>query len=351
MKPLTVGILGCGHIAPQHVHAWRRDPRFELRGVFDLDLEAARRRISDSRAAIIFESSERLIAECDVVDICTPPTTHFPLITTAVKAGKHVVVEKPVVIEEAEWRQIKTLLQNHKRSFSVVHHMKFTRLVATVKRWLEAGRLGRLLRIESFFATHPSVDRMLTEEPHWSHALPGGRWFETLPHNLYLIHYFAGPLAVDHVTAVSTPAAPAGVGADEVTITLKGPETLGTIHFSANCRHNYRWAVLLGTRGVLRLDLLSGALAFDRISDHRSTRASGRLFLQSLAALARSPFDRASFLFDRLARRTPHARFVETLGEHLFEGGPLPTPLDEISYTVENTYAIGKAIDDRLSVQ
>ncbi len=345
MTQLTVGILGCGHIAPTHVRAWRKDSRFRVTGVFDLNRELAQSLTSRMAAGAVFDSSEQLIRESDVVDICTPPATHFPLIEAAIAERKHIVVEKPVVIDPAEWSRVLALLEHYDASFSVIHHMKFARAVRTAKQWLDEGRLGRLLRIETYFATHSYVDRMLGGEPHWSHGLPGGRWFETLPHNLYLTHHLAGPLRFDGVTATRTECAPGGVGVDEVIVSLAGPDILGTIHFSANCRHNYRWAVLIGSKGVLRMDLLSGALAFDRVPDSRATRVAGRLFLSALAALARAPADRALNIGDRLASWTPHARFVEHLGDHLCASSGPPTPMEEIQYTVENCYTIGAAIE------
>ena len=341
----TVGILGCGHIAPTHVRAWKKDSRFSVRGVFDLNHELAQGLASRMAAGAVFDSSEQLISDSDVVDICTPPATHFPLIEAAIAERKHIVVEKPVVIDEGEWRRVLALLEHHDASFSVIHHLKFTRTVRTARRWLDEGRLGRLLRIENYFATHADVDRMLGSEPHWSHSLPGGRWFETLPHDLYLTHYLAGPLRFEGVTVARTERVPGGVDVDEIVISLAGPETLATIHFSANCRHNYRWAVLIGSKGVLRMDLLSGALAFDHVPDSRAARFAGRLFLNSLTALARAPLDRALYVRDRLARWTPHARFIEHLGEHLSAGSGPPTPMEEIQYTVEHCFTIGAAIE------
>lgn len=99
----------------------------------------------------------------------------------------------------------------------------------------------------------------------------------------------------------------------------------------------------------MHLDLLSGAFAFDRIRDRRGTRAAGRLFLHSLASLARAPVDRGLHLLDRIASRTPHARFVAALGDHLFGTAPAPTSFEEIAYTIENTYAICNAIEEQAS--
>lgn len=349
-KPrLSVGILGCGHIAPTHVKAWRKAGRFRIAGVYDVQKDSAQKLSAALGAGVVFETSDDLISTCDVVDICTPPSTHSSLIEKAIGHQKHLVVEKPVVSDRSEWARLLEQLNGYSSTFTVIHHMKFIRAAQKAKQIIESGRLGRLLRIETYFATHVDTDRMLGDQPHWSHGLAGGRWFETLPHNLYLTHYLAGPLDFDRVTARSTNRAAQGVRADEIVVTLAGAETLGTIHFSANCRHNYRWAVLIGSEGVVRLDLLSGALAFDRVSDTRATRMAGRLFLNSLAALARAPVDRALVTKDRFLGWTPHARLVQQLELHLAGASARPTPFDEIRYTVENCFRIGAAIEDSLA--
>ncbi len=85
MKRVRVGMIGAGFAAKLHAHAWRR--------VYGVDVEIV---------ASASSSSERTAADViarpdvDVVDLCVPNHLHAPLAFDALRAGKHVVVEKPL---------------------------------------------------------------------------------------------------------------------------------------------------------------------------------------------------------------------------------------------------------------
>ena len=98
MTKIRVGLVGCGFVAELHMYALRR--------VYGVDVEvsgvAARGEhvvdfASRPRIPTVHRSSASLIAdrENDVVDICTPPNLHAAMIVEAMRAGKHVICEKP----------------------------------------------------------------------------------------------------------------------------------------------------------------------------------------------------------------------------------------------------------------
>jgi predicted dehydrogenase len=98
MTRIRVGLVGCGFVAELHMYALRR--------VYGLDVEV---RAVAARGAHVLDFARRhqipnahrsfaeLIAdrEIDVVDICTPPNLHAAMIVEAMRAGKHVICEKP----------------------------------------------------------------------------------------------------------------------------------------------------------------------------------------------------------------------------------------------------------------
>ena len=98
MTKIRVGLVGCGFVAELHMYALRR--------VYGVDVEvsgvAARGEhvvdfASRHRIPNVHRSFASLIAdrEIDVVDICTPPNLHAAMIVEAMRAGKHVICEKP----------------------------------------------------------------------------------------------------------------------------------------------------------------------------------------------------------------------------------------------------------------
>ena len=343
MKGLRIGLIGAGHIAASHLAAWRRSPGCELAGIFDVRRQAAEARARQYGVAAVYDEVAALVDGCDVVDVCTPPETHAEIVGAALAAGRHLLCEKPIVTDLAEWHRIVELLDGGKSKIAVVHNLKYVRSVRRARRWIEQGRIGRLLRLSRLFFTDPAGDRMLAR-PHWSHGLPGGRWFETLPHELYLIHQLMGPLEPVGVTTLSSGDAPLGVPADEVTIVFRGDGGLADVHYSANCGLNRRWLTLWGTEGSIAVDLLSDTAALARRRDSRWHRASGGL-LELAGRTARWPVDRASYLLGRLRGRSPHALLIEEFARYLLDGGPPPTPLEEIDYVVRTADRIGREID------
>lgn len=98
MAKVKVGLVGCGFVSELHMYAYRRVYGVDAavtavaaRG--DHVVEFARKH----GIATTYRSFEDLLADrdIDVVDICTPPMLHAAMIVAAVRAGKHVICEKP----------------------------------------------------------------------------------------------------------------------------------------------------------------------------------------------------------------------------------------------------------------
>ncbi|OYD06782.1 oxidoreductase [Paludifilum halophilum] len=82
--------------------------------------------------------------DLDLVVVATPNTLHYPLAEQALKAGKHVVVEKPFVIHADEGIALARLAQEKGRVLSVYHNRRWDNDFLTVKKWIEEGRLGNI---------------------------------------------------------------------------------------------------------------------------------------------------------------------------------------------------------------
>ncbi len=348
MSLRRVGLVGAGHIAATHARAWRRAQGFALAGVHDRERERAEQSARRFRLPAVFETFEELVEQVDVVDVCTPPDTHFPLARAAIVAGRDLLLEKPAVTELAHWQELSRLLEDSGSRLAVVHNLKFSRAVQRARRWIESGRIGKVLRLNREFLTHPSSDRMLNGG-HWSHRLPGGRWLETLPHELYLLHHLAGPMDLRAVVAASAAGSGTGAAADEVLITLERNGCLATIHYSASCRLNRRRLTVHGSEGWIEIELLSDSARLSRWRDARWRRAVGPQLQDGAATLGSWLPDRAGYLWQRLRGSTPHARLIRAFGDHLRGAATPPTPLAEIDYVIRNTDLIGRRIEEQLA--
>lgn len=101
---LKVGILGAGHLGKIHLRLLKElKKEYEVIGFYDSDRENAKKVNREFRVKA-FKKIEDLIAESDVIDIVTPTLSHFDCAMEAIKAHKHVFIEKPITntTEEAE---------------------------------------------------------------------------------------------------------------------------------------------------------------------------------------------------------------------------------------------------------
>lgn len=346
---MNVGIVGCGLISSAHLEAWSKTPGYSVRGVFDTRRDEATKRASEYGVGTVFEGLDQLIAECDIVDVCTPPQSHASIAEQALAAKRHLVMEKPVVTKVDDWDRISKLVNGTSSKIAVIHNIKFASSVQLAKRWVEQGRIGDVIRIHREFLTHPDADRMLVGEGHWSHSLPGGRWFETMPHELYLTHWFSGPLELSNVTVLSTPNAPKGAPADEVLVTLAGGRTISTFQFSANCRENRRTLTIQGTSGRIEVDLLSDFATLTRRGDSKLRRAVGRAIVDAGTTLLHAVPDRGRYGFEKLRKLSPHVKIINLLGRHLQGKAEEPTPIAEVDYAIRVGDQVGREIDRQVA--
>ena len=350
MSDLTVGLVGCGVISEAHLSAWKKTPGFSVRGVLDTNREQAVARARRFGVGRVYDALDDLIADCDVVDVCTPPASHATIAERALSHRRHLVMEKPMVTDVADWQRIRKLVAGTTTRIAVIHNLKFAHSVRTAKRWVTEGRIGKVLRIQREFLTHPSTDRMLVGDSHWSHKLPGGRWFETLPHELYLTHWFVGALELASVTTQCSAHAGPGAAADEVLVAMKGNDCISTFHFSGNCRENRRMFTIQGSEGRIVVDLLSDFATINSMKDGTWRRAMGRSLLEAGETVLRGAADRGRYGVQRLRRESPHSRIIQSLAKSLLGTGEEPTPLDEVDYVVKYSDLIGREIDRQVAV-
>ncbi|CAN5394884.1 Gfo/Idh/MocA family oxidoreductase [soil metagenome] len=121
---LKVGVLGVGHLGKFHLNNWKQIEGVQLVGFFDPNEENARA-VAEQYQLPRFEAAEKLIDDCDAVDIVAPTTYHFELAKSALKKGKHVFVEKPLANTMNEARELVKLAKEANVKFQVGHVERF----------------------------------------------------------------------------------------------------------------------------------------------------------------------------------------------------------------------------------
>src|SRR5579863_7926847 len=133
--------------------------------------------------------------DVDLVVIASPNESHFSLAAAALRAGKHVVVDKPFTVTLSEARSLAEIARRHKRILSVFHNRRWESEILATRAILETGVLGEVTHYESHIDRfRPVVRRRWREDPG-----PGaGLWFDLGPHLIdQALYLFGLPLSVN----------------------------------------------------------------------------------------------------------------------------------------------------------
>jgi predicted dehydrogenase len=119
--------------------------------------------------------------EIDLVVIASPNDSHAPLAELALRAGKHVVVDKPFALTFNEAKALTALATEQKLLLSVFHNRRFDADFLSLQHLLNSRQLGQVAHLESRFDRfRPQVRQRWREQ-----AGPGaGLWFDLGPHLL-----------------------------------------------------------------------------------------------------------------------------------------------------------------------
>ncbi len=146
MKDLKVAIVGTGgiyHLA--HGPAWRQIPQAHVIATCDIIKERAEQARAELGSEKCFASMEEMLDQdgIDLVDICTPHPTHADLAIQALRAGKHVICEKPMALDLDDAARMISVAREQKRHLYIGHTRRFDRRWVEVKEHLRAGRIGK----------------------------------------------------------------------------------------------------------------------------------------------------------------------------------------------------------------
>jgi predicted dehydrogenase len=148
-RPIGVAVLGCGNISYSHFAGWQRlvqagQARLEV--ACDNDLSRAQEMVARYGAAAAADDFEEVVRrpEVQAVDICLPHHMHLPAIRAAARAGKHVLCEKPLVLNLDEAQEAIRACHEAGVVLMTADRDRFEPHARTVRRIVEAGLLGEV---------------------------------------------------------------------------------------------------------------------------------------------------------------------------------------------------------------
>ncbi|MFA6244836.1 MAG: Gfo/Idh/MocA family oxidoreductase, partial [Candidatus Hydrogenedentales bacterium] len=148
--PLRAAVLGAGQISAEHLRFLQHTRRAHLAAVCDLSNALARYAANRFGAEHAFTDHVRMLEEAkpDVVHVLTPPHTHVALVSECLKAGAHVIVEKPVAPTNAEFQTLSSLAQMTGLALVEDHNYRFNRQTLAIESLVNDGTLGAVREVE-----------------------------------------------------------------------------------------------------------------------------------------------------------------------------------------------------------
>jgi len=188
-----VGVIGAGWVATdRHLPALKKAKNANVTAVFDRSPDRANVAARKYGATAFHSSVDELLAQpIDTVVICTPPQSHFELITQCLSAGKHVLVEKPFTVIAADGEKVAAQAREAGLTVSPSHNFLYANSTRRAREMVESGRAGAVIS-----ASGVQLSSWSRRLPTWYEDLPGGLFFDEAPHLLYLMRDFVGELDV-----------------------------------------------------------------------------------------------------------------------------------------------------------
>lgn len=227
---MNIGVIGLGFMGSMHLRGYSRIPQARIAGVCDPKAHRLAGDLSDiqgniggpgercdfSKARTTTDPYE-LAADpgIDAVDICLPTHLHLPVALAAFRAGKHVMVEKPMALAGEECDQMIAAARAARRILMVAQVVRFWPDYAAARELFCSGSLGALRSAILHRKCAAPVWGKWLKDP----AKSGGGVFDLLIHDVDYCHQLFGPPAA--VTAVGPEDLERGV--DWVTAYLEYP--------------------------------------------------------------------------------------------------------------------------------
>jgi predicted dehydrogenase len=310
MTPLRIGILGAARIAEQAIVGPAKATGDRLVAVAARDPRRAQEYAEKHGVERALGSYAEVLADPEVDVVYNPLANglHGPLNLAAIRAGKHVLSEKPFAANAAEAHEVRVAAQEAGvtvvEGFHYVHHPLPLRLREVVR----SGELGPTRRIEAMFRMPAPPDT----DPRWQFNLAGGALMDLGCYALHL-HRFLGD--APRVVAARGGERAGHPGVDEwLEVTLEHADGVaGIAHCDMAAAGWQITAYVVGERGQ--------ALAHNVVLPQRDDRLT--------------VWSGDDVRTERLGTRSTYTYQLEALGAHLLGETPFPLDVDDAVATAE----------------
>ena len=201
--PIVTGLMSYG-MSGRIFHApfLYTHPGFKLKAVTERSKKTATERYPDITS---YDSIDALLAddEIELIVVNTPNDTHFELATQALKAGKHVLIEKPAAGTVAEVRALYEMAEAQNKQLFIYQNRRWDSDFLSVKQVIDSGELGKLIEVTFRFDRYkPLLSPKAFKET--GDLMANGLVYDLGPHLLdQVISLFGKPVRYFKTTSVN----------------------------------------------------------------------------------------------------------------------------------------------------
>ncbi|MES2628611.1 MAG: Gfo/Idh/MocA family oxidoreductase [Bacteroidota bacterium] len=196
---ISFSVIGCGHIGKRHMAMINNHPESKLLSVCDTAEPASigLNALTQGTDVQIYPAFEELLASSncgDVVSIATPNGLHEEMALAVLRAGKNVVIEKPMALTKAGCeRIIFEALNRHKQVFCVMQN-RYSPPSVWLKSLMTENRLGKIYQVQ--INCYWNRDQRYYKPGNWhgNKALDGGTLFTQFSHFIDIMYWLFGDI-------------------------------------------------------------------------------------------------------------------------------------------------------------
>lgn len=192
---LGFGVIGCGRIAPKHAESIISIPGAKLAAVCDIIPERAEK-FAGLYNAVPYKNYQELLQrpDIDIVTIATPSGNHAEIGIEAARAGKHVMVEKPMAMTLEQADELIRTCRKHSVKLGVIHQNRYNKAVKLLRAAMDSGRFGKLTHGQATIRWNRN-DEYYAQAPWRGTKLQdGGVLMNQSIHNIDLLQWMMGPV-------------------------------------------------------------------------------------------------------------------------------------------------------------
>jgi len=154
MRQFKTALFGTGFVGRVHLEGIRRLGFVQLYAIGEPQLDKAKALAAEFGAEKVEADYRRVLEDpaVEAVHVCTPNALHFPIARDAMRAGKHVICEKPLATSAAEAKELVKIAAETKRRNCTFHNLRYYPMVQHMRRMREAGELGDILVVQGTYS-------------------------------------------------------------------------------------------------------------------------------------------------------------------------------------------------------